>query len=289
MTVAIVTGASRGIGRAIALQLAADGMDVVVNDIDKQIPDLESLVNEIEAKGLASHMTFAGRRSKYIVADVSKENEVQHLVKATVDEFSELNVMVANAGIIVPKKLLEVSLAEWEQVQAVNATGTFLCYREAARQMVAQGKGGKILGACSIAGHRPSGNALAYSTSKWTVRGLTQAAALDLAEYDINVNAYCPGPVDTAVSSIQPVTLAHPKLEADLLLLQMWGKIDASVAERDGVAQGTVFQKSIQARSALKRASTPEDIANLVAFLASSKARNITGQSVICDGGITFA
>ncbi|KAL3484696.1 hypothetical protein BJX62DRAFT_243700 [Aspergillus germanicus] len=258
MPVAIVTGASRGIGRAISLHLAADGMDIVVNDIENQIPDLESLVKEIEEKG---------RRAKYIVADVSKEDQVQHLVHATVEAFSELNVMVANAGIIVPKRLLEVSLAEWEQVQAVNATGAFLCYREAARQMVAQGKGGKIIGACSIAGHRPSGNALAYSTSKWTVRGLTQAAALDLAQYDINVNAYCPGPVDTA----------------------MWEKIDASVADREGLAQGTVFQKSIQARSALKRASTPEDIANLVSFLASDKARNITGQSVICDGGITFA
>ncbi|KAJ5355638.1 hypothetical protein N7517_010247 [Penicillium concentricum] len=258
MVVAIVTGASRGLGRAIALQLADDGMNLAVNDIPAQLPDLESLKEEIEKKG---------RRAICVTGDVSKEDHVQSMIKQTVDSFGELNVMVANAGIIVPKRLFDLTLAEWERVQAVNATGAFLCYREAGRQMVAQGKGGKIIGACSIAGYRPSGNALAYSASKWTVRGLTQGVALDLAQYNINVNAYCPGPVGTA----------------------MWEEIDESVAKRDGLAKGEAFEKSIQARSALKRASTPEDIANLVSFLASPKSRNITGQSMICDGGITFS
>ncbi|KAJ5457884.1 hypothetical protein N7475_009272 [Penicillium sp. IBT 31633x] len=254
MVVALVTGASRGLGRAISIQLADDGMDVAVNDIPGALPALESLKEEIEKKG---------RRAITVVADVSNEQQVQDMIKQTVDNLGELNVMVANAGIMVPKKLFDLSLAEWERVQAVNATGAFLCYREAGRQMVAQGQGGKIIGACSIAGYRPSGNALAYSASKWTVRGLTQAVALDLAQYNINVNAYCPGPVDTA----------------------MWEEIDESIAQRDGLAKGVAFEKSIQSRSALKRASTPEDIANLVSFLASPRARNITGQSMICDGG----
>jgi len=138
-----------------------------------------------------------------------------------------------------------------------------LCYREAAKQMIKQGKGGKIVGACSTAGFRPSGNTVAYSTSKWAVRGLTQAAALEFAKYDINVNAYAPGPVDT----------------------DMWQEIDRSLAERHGLERGVAFERSIEARSALKRAQTPEDIANLVGFLASTKARNLTGQSVLCDGG----
>ena len=139
-----------------------------------------------------------------------------------------------------------------------------LCYREAAKQMIKQGKGGKIIGACSTAGFRPSsGNTVAYSTSKWAVRGLTQAAALDFAQYDINVNAYCPGPVDT----------------------HMWQEIDASLATRHNLEKGVAFQRSIEARAALKRAQTPEDIANLVSFLASNKARNITGQSILCDAG----
>ncbi|KAJ5386942.1 hypothetical protein N7509_009483 [Penicillium cosmopolitanum] len=218
MVVAIVTGASRGLGRAIALQLANDGMDVAVNDVQEQIPDLKLLSEEIEKRG-----------------DVSKEEQVQNMIKETVDKLGELNVMVANAGIIVAKRLFDVSLADWERVQAVNATGVFLCYREAGRQMVAQGKGGRIIGASSIAGYRPSGNALAYSASKWTVRGLTQAVALDLAQYDINVNAFCPGPVETA----------------------MWREIDDSIAQRDGIPKGMAFEKSVQARSALKRASLP--------------------------------
>ncbi|KAJ5951662.1 uncharacterized protein N7479_010075 [Penicillium vulpinum] len=258
MVVAIVTGASRGLGRAIALQLADDGMDLAINDIQAHLPDLESLKEEIEKKG---------RRAICVTGDVSNEEQVQSMVKQTVDSFGELNVMVANAGIMVTKGVLDLTLAEWEGVQKVNSTGAFLCYREAGRQMVAQGKGGKIIGACSIAGYRPSGNALAYSTSKWAVRGLTQAVALDLAQYNINVNAYCPGPVGTA----------------------MWEAVDECLAKRDSLAKGEAFEKSVQARSAFKRASTPEDIANLVSFLASPKSRNITGQSMICDGGITFS
>jgi len=175
--------------------------------------------------------------------------------------------MVANAGIIVVKRLLEVSVAEWDKVQSVNVRGVMLCYREAAKQMIKQGKGGKIIGACSTAAFRPSGNTVAYSTSKWAVRGLTQAAALEFAPHNINVNAYAPGPVDTS----------------------MWQEIDARLAERNGLEKGVAFQQSIEARTALKRAQTPEDIANLVSFLASAKARNMTGQSVLCDAGICFS
>jgi len=258
MTVAVVTGASRGIGKAIALQLADDGMDVAVNDVQAQLAELETVKTAIEQKG---------RRSICVVADVSKEDEVRHMVESTVNELGELNVMIANAGIIVAKTMFEVSVEEWDRIQAVNVRGAFLCYREAGRQMIKQGKGGKIVGACSTAGHRPSGNTFAYGVSKWAVRGLTQSAALELAHHDINVNAYCPGPVDTA----------------------MWGEIDTSIARREGLAKGVAFERSVQARSALKRAQTPEDIAGLVSFLSSPKSRNITGQSILVDGGISFS
>ncbi|KAK4936652.1 hypothetical protein LTR10_022504 [Elasticomyces elasticus] len=170
MTIALVTGASRGIGKAIALQLADDGMDVAVNDIQTQLAELEAVKTAIEQK------------------DVSKEDEVIKMVESTVNELGELNVMIANAGIIVAKTMFEVSVEEWDRVQAVNVRGAFLCYREAGRQMIKQGKGGKIVGACSTAGHRPSGNTFAYGVSKWAVRGLTQSAAIELAKHDINVN-----------------------------------------------------------------------------------------------------
>ncbi|KIW87216.1 uncharacterized protein Z519_12119 [Cladophialophora bantiana CBS 173.52] len=230
MVVAIVTGSSRGIGRAIALQLADDGMDIALNDIQAQFPDLEGVKAEIEKKG---EFCAPGRKASTFVADVSVEEQVQKMVADVVAEFGELNVMVANAGILVPKSILEVSVAEWDRVQSINVRGVFLCYREAAKQMIKQGKGGKMVAACSTAGYRPSAShSVAYSTSKWAVRGLTQSAALEFAKYDINVNAYCPGPVDT----------------------DMWRQIDASIAEREGLEKGVAFQRSVESRAALKRA-----------------------------------
>ncbi|OBT40829.1 hypothetical protein VE00_08595 [Pseudogymnoascus sp. WSF 3629] len=233
MPVAIVTGSSRGIGRAIALQLADDGMDIAINDIEQQSASMESVKAKVEKKG---------RRAIVVVADVSVEEDVKRLVDTTVEQLGELNVMVSNAGIIVTKRLFEVSVAEWDKVQQVNVRGMFLCYREAGRQMIAQGKGGKIIGAASIAAFRP-------------------AVALELAEHGINVNG----------------------------ITDMWDAIDASVAARTGLAKGEAFERSIQSRSAMKKAQTPEDIANMVSFLASDKARMITGQSMIVDGGIVFS
>ncbi|KFZ15718.1 hypothetical protein V501_02603 [Pseudogymnoascus sp. VKM F-4519 (FW-2642)] len=233
MPVAIVTGSSRGIGRAIALQLADDGMDIAINDIEQQSASMESVKAEVEKKG---------RRAIVVVADVSVEEDVKRLVDTTVEQLGELNVMVSNAGIIVTKRLFEVSVAEWDKVQQVNVRGMFLCYREAGRQMIAQGKGGKIIGAASIAAFRPSMELMLMAT-------------------------YCPGPVST----------------------DMWDAIDASVAARTGLAKGEAFERSIQSRSAMKKAQTPEDIANMVSFLASDKARMITGQSMIVDGGIVFS
>ncbi|KAH0829897.1 hypothetical protein FOPE_10173 [Fonsecaea pedrosoi] len=297
--------------------------DSFLNDVEAQLPHLQAVKAEIEQKG---------RKTSTFVADVSNEDQVEKMVADVVSEFGELNVMVANAGVLVPKSIMEVSVAEWDRVQSINVRGVFLCYRAAgkidspseskwkilglgettesridppsdskwkvsrswerrqspfesrtkgcflvfetvgqsaesctAKQMIKQGKGGKMVAACSTAGYRPtSGHSVAYSTSKWAVRGLTQSAALEFAKYDINVNAYCPGPVDT----------------------DMWKQIDASIAEREGLEPGVAFKRSIESRTALKRAQEPADIANLVSFLVSNKARNITGQSVLCDGGL---
>lgn len=258
MPVAIVTGASRGIGKAISLQLSVDGYDVALADLPTQSSVLEEVRAQIEQKG---------RRALCILTDVSKENEVKAMVAATVQEFGEVNTMVANAGIVKPNRLFDQTVDEWDQVMAVNARGLWMCYREAGRQMIKQGKGGKIIGACSNSAYRPSVSGVAYSASKWAIRGITQATALELAQYGINVNAYCPGPVET----------------------DMWAEIDANVTKQTGAPTGSSYEMAVQTRMALRQVLTPEDIALTVSFLASSKSRNITGQSLLVDGGQYFS
>ncbi|KIW81846.1 hypothetical protein Z517_04872 [Fonsecaea pedrosoi CBS 271.37] len=270
MPVAIVTGASRGIGRAIALRLAEDGMDVAINDLEKQAPLLEKVREEIEQKG---------RKCLCFVTDITNESQVRQMVKETVDSLGPLTTMVANAGIIIPKSMMDTNLDDFSLI--LNP----------ARQMIAQGTGGRIIGAASLAAHRPvskrttkqygnsgsrdsvsdilnrlsqqSHGSTPYAASKWAVRGLTQSMAYDLAEYDINVNAYCPGPVDTP----------------------MWEQIDEVMGKEQGLAKGEAFARSVEARCALKRPSVPDDIAALVSFLAGPGSRNITGQALIVDGG----
>ncbi|KAJ5363637.1 acetoin reductase [Penicillium cataractarum] len=258
MPSAVVTGASQGIGRAIALRLADDGFDIVVNDLASQTALLEDLASEVKAK----------QRGCFVVTgDVTVETDVQEIVLKAVSSFGELNVMVANAGVIKMKSLLGLTGNEFDKVHAVNVRGVFLCYQAAAKQMIAQGKSGRIVGACSIAGYRPQPDALAYAVSKWGVRGLTQASAIELAPYGINVNAYCPGMVKTA----------------------MWDEIDAAITKKHGVPLGSAWDKGSKERPAMGKTPTAEDIAGCVSFLVGKDSRLITGQSIIIDGGIQFS
>ncbi|KAJ7657047.1 NAD-binding protein [Mycena rosella] len=250
---ALVTGAAQGIGRAIALRLAADGFDVALNDI----PSKTALLEGVQAEVIA-----AGRRTAVVCADVSIETEVRDMVVRTVQELGALDVMVANAGICKARKtLLEVDVAEWDRTFAVNVRGTFLCYQYAAKQMIQQGRGGRIIGASSGAGKQGFGALPDYSASKFAVRGLTQAAALELGKHGITVNAYAPGGVET------PMTEQFPALAGM--------NPDAFFAMQ---AKGT----------ATGRNPTPEDIATVVSFLASKESGFITGQSISADGGKYF-
>ena len=255
--VALVTGAARGIGRGIALRLAADGLDVAVNDIE---------ANSGELDGVAEEIRGAGRRAATVVADVSVPDEVEGMVGRIADELGRLDVMVANAGIAQVAPLLEVTPEQFDQLMAVNLRGVFLCYTAAARQMIRQGGGGKIIGAASIAAHKGFAMLGHYSASKWAVRGLTQAAAQEWAEHGITVNAYCPGIVGTA----------------------MWDLIDEKLGEYLGNQKGETIQQYSQL-IALGRVETPEDVASFVSYLASEDSDYMTGQSVMIDGGIIFA
>ncbi|CAF1166807.1 unnamed protein product [Rotaria sordida] len=181
---ALGTGAARGIGRDIALRLARDGLNVAVNDIKRSSSGLNKVHQEIEKMG---------QKSVAITADVSVDKEVETMMQNAAKELGSLDVVVANAGIAQVKPIVDITTEDWDKIFAVNTRGVFLCYKEAAKVMIAQGTGGKIIGACSIAGYTSGPMVSHYAASKWGVRGLTQAAAMEWAKHKITVNAYCPG------------------------------------------------------------------------------------------------
>ncbi|KAG5635544.1 hypothetical protein H0H81_010906 [Sphagnurus paluster] len=165
--VALVTGAAQGIGRAIALRLAKDGFDVAINDL---------LAAEDALNGVRKEITALGRRAFVFIGDVSVEKDVQNMVSSVVENLGQLNVMVANAGVCRSTPILETEVSQWDFLLSVNVVGLFLCYKYAAMQMIKQGKGGRILGASSVAGRRGEMYMGTYSATKFAVRGLAQVA-----------------------------------------------------------------------------------------------------------------
>ncbi|KAF7363907.1 hypothetical protein MSAN_01048800 [Mycena sanguinolenta] len=264
--VAVVTGASRGIGKGIALRLAADGLDVVVADLADQKDSLSAVAEEI--RGL-------GRKALTVSCDVSKEDEVQAMVDATVSELGRLDVMVANAGIGVGGSVMDADIEAWEKCWAVNIKGVLFCYKHAARQMVKQGDGGRIIGASSICGQKGYAGIGAYCISKAAVRSLTQTTALELREHNITVNAYAPGVIDTAISAstVSGLTSFYKFLVANPL------------DEEHGA--GYHIKQLLKIPEGV-RTGQPSDVANVVSFLVSSKSHFVTGQTLCVDDGVHF-
>jgi len=199
------------------------------------------------------------------LADISVEAEVKKMVAETGKLLGSLDVMVANAGIVQMKEFLDTSAEDFNRMYAVNTFGTFLCYKYAAKRMVEQGDGGRIIGASSLAGKQGWPFLSSYSSTKFAIRGLTQAAATELARYGITVNAYAPGPVATTMMDDIRGYLSEyspNKEQADAAL--------ATTLSRIG------------------RDSTPDDVADLVSFLVSKEASMITGQSISINGGMYF-
>jgi meso-butanediol dehydrogenase / (S,S)-butanediol dehydrogenase / diacetyl reductase len=256
MTVAHITGAARGIGKAIALRLAKDGHDIAASDLPSMRAELESTRTEVEAQGVKA-IALSG--------DVTKLADVRRIVSETAAQLGSLDILVANAGVAQTKALLDVSPEEYDWVHAINGRGVFLCYTEAARQMIKQGTGGKIIGASSIAGHKGFGLLGIYSSSKFGVRALTQAAAQEWAQHGITVNAYCPGIVDT----------------------QMWVEVDHDLGEINGVGKGESMKAMAQGIT-IGRVSTGADVAAFVSYLAGPDSDYMTGQSPLIDGGLLF-
>ncbi|KAK7034590.1 hypothetical protein VNI00_012221 [Paramarasmius palmivorus] len=243
--VALITGSAQGIGKAIALRLAKDGFDVVLNDITSQtkLDQLREVEQEIQRS--------FGRKTAIVMADVSDEEEVKRLVDQTVGTLGGLDVMVANAGVCPSVPMIEKT---WERAFAVNVRGTFLCYKYAAIQMIKQGRGGRIIGACSSAGKQGRPNSMAYSATKFAVRGMTQSAAWEVAKHGITVNAYAPGPIET---------------EMIFQLIEDKKRIDPSFSPA-------------QWDCPTGRMGQAEEVAALVSFIASKDSNYITGKFKFC-------
>lgn len=255
MSTAIVTGAGRGIGRGIALRLAKDGHAVAVNDIDKA-----------KAEAVAAEITDGGGRALAVPADVTDRAAVFAMVDRVATEFGSVDVMVANAGIAQVKTILELTPDDLQKIFEVNVFGVVYSLQAAAERMIAQGNGGKIINAASIAAHSGFDYLGHYSATKFAVRALTQAAAKELAKHQITVNAYCPGIVGT----------------------EMWDLIDEKLGAYLGTAKGEALANYSQL-IALGRVQTPEDVAGFVSYLAGPDSDYMTGQSVMIDGGIVMS
>jgi NAD(P)-dependent dehydrogenase (short-subunit alcohol dehydrogenase family) len=188
--VAMVTGAGRGIGRAIALTFAREGADLAVAALEAD--ELESLAQEVRS---------LGRRAVARAGDVSDEAGVQGFVAAALAEFGRIDVLVNNAGtIILPGDITQMTVEDWDRTMAINVRSTFLCCRAVLPGMIERGQG-QIINMSSTAGLRGLRNRTAYCASKHAVSGFTKALALDMQAHHIAVNAICPGAVDTALTA----------------------------------------------------------------------------------------
>lgn len=250
---AVVTGGAMGIGRAIARYLAEAGAGVVVADVDA------------EAAALATkELADAGLVALAVRADVAVEEDVRGLVDVATTWRGSVDVLVNNAGIFPTVPVLDMEPADFDRVLAVNLRGTYLCSREVARRLVAQGRGGRIINITSVDALHPSSVGLAhYDASKHAVWGFTKNLALELAPHRIWVNAIAPGGVATP-----------------------------GVAHMSAAPAGTEQEeltKRFLSRIPMGRMAEPEEIAAVALFLASDLSSYLTGSQIVADGGVLLA
>ena len=267
--IALVTGAAGefGLGRAIAIRLAKDGADVVVNDVVEKPYQLD----ESEWRGLqdvVSEIESLGKRSCGFVADITNSDEVFAMIKKIVSKLGRINILVNNAGSKPDKdRVLTVDLdeKEWDRVLKVNAKGTFLTSQAVARHFIERKIEGKIINISSVVGKEAVPKYAAYSASKFAIIGFTQALALELAPYQINVNAVCPSLVDTE----RVTQLVNTLTESDEQFREKYVEL---IQNRSGLVP-------------LGRLATRTDVANMVSYLASEQSNFLTGLAIPVAGG----
>ena len=253
--IAVVTGAGRGMGRAIALGLAEAGGHIAVADI-----------NAVAVEETAVAVKALGRESLAVTADTGNTDDIDRMISQAKDTFGRIDIMVNNAGVTRKVYIMDVSEEDWDRIHRVNAKGVFFGMQRAAREMIDQGTGGRIINIASIAGKGYSGASnAAYSASKGAVLAMTQIAAHQLAQHDINVNAICPG-----------ITLTS---------MVMRNLADQARTSGQSIHE---LEQALGAKIPIGRANDPEDIAAMALFLAGPGARNITGQAFNVDGGLVM-
>lgn len=266
--VACVTGSGRhkGLGEAMAKRLAAEGCKVVVSDIGtaqgKEMPE-SAIGTSSEMEQIVAEIRAAGGQAVGITCNVLDERSVEALVAGAVKAFGRLDIMVNNAGIgYLMKPLVEIEGNEWDAVLGVNLRGTFFGIKHAAKQMIAQGGGGRIINIGSQASKSGFINAAAYVSSKHGVVGLTRTAAIELGKHGINVNTICPNHVTTGLGAWQNQYFSAATGRSE----------DKYLAD-------------MKARIPLGRPGFQEDTAKACAFLASEQSVYITGECVNVSGG----
>lgn len=252
----IVTGAGSGIGAGIAADLVANGARVVVADINEGAAGkvAEDIRSKTDGQAIA------------VRVDVTSRESIQALVAKTVESYGQLDVLFNNAGIIETASYLEITEAGWNKLMNVNGLGVLMGTQEAAKQMIAQGKGGKIINTASIGGKQGYPVFAHYCASKFAVVGLTQAAARAFAEHGITVNCFGPGVVHTA----------------------LWDQLNREFAEKGITSKPDQAINDFSTDILLGRYSTPKDIVGATTFLASADSDYITGQTIMVDGGMVL-
>ena len=237
---AIVTGAARGIGRAICLALADQGANILATDVLRD--EINQTVEQVEAKGVGAVPE---------VADVTKPDAADHLVEMAVEKFGKLDIMVNNAGITRDTLILSMTDEHWDAVLNVNLRAVFLCTRAAAKVMLRQ-RSGRIINMASFSGLSGNAGQVNYAASKAGVIGLTKSVAKELAKRGVTCNAIAPGFIETSMTGVLPEKVRE---QAKLVI-------------------------------PMQRFGSPEDVAQVVVFLAGAGASYITGQVISVDGGL---
>ena len=248
----LITGASSGIGRAIAIRFAREGANVAINYLRD--------AGEAEVTRKKAEESYAAlgtpRKAVVVQADVAHEEQVKAMFQQVIEAFGSLDVLVNNAGILQPQASHEIDMADFDRVVSVNLRGAFLCAREAIRQFLSQGRGGMILNNSSVHETIPKPKYVSYSISKGGLENMTRTLALEYASRGIRVNAVGPGAV---VTPMNRAWIDDPKARTE-----------------------------VESHIPMGRAARPEEIASVFAFLASDDASYITGQTIYACGGLTL-